>query len=122
MAKKTEITDWHVSVRGVSQWWAVSEEQRLKFLKSTCEDIAKAVKRHVDDVETAEVVPTIEHTCSHCGRPWTEDSREYNGGCCDEDEEHNPSATALDALIGGNPLEAFPSIRPVNQQPEPEHK
>ena len=37
-----------------------------------------------DDIE-------VEARCSYCGRSWTENGRDYNGGCCDEDEKNNPN-------------------------------
>jgi hypothetical protein len=52
-------------------------------------DIAKAVKRHVDAVD--ETVVVIGYTCEHCAARWTETSVDYNGGCCAEDERHNPA-------------------------------
>jgi hypothetical protein len=38
----------------------------------------------------AKIETTGSFVCEHCGSGWTEDSHEYNGGCCDEDEKNNP--------------------------------
>lgn len=54
------------------------------------EEIAKQIKRHVDDVHSADVEFDAAPYCEHCGSHWTEESRTYNGGCCDKDEEANP--------------------------------
>ena len=55
-----------------------------------CDDIAASVRRHVDDVSRAWTVEEFEHVCEFCGSKWTEDSKFYNGGCCDEDEAKKP--------------------------------
>jgi hypothetical protein len=64
--------------------------KRLKDMKSIAKNIAEQIKRHVDDVASVEVEAETEAVCSHCGGDWTEDGSDYNGGCCAEDEAHNP--------------------------------
>lgn len=59
-----------------------------------CNEIANAIKRHVDNVYSAEVKFDKGYVCGHCGKDWTEDSTEYNGGCCDADEANNPNPQA----------------------------
>lgn len=58
--------------------------------KTACERIAAAIKRHVDDVGIAHVRFDQHPICSHCGARWSEDSPDYNGGCCDADEAARP--------------------------------
>lgn len=56
----------------------------------TCDNIADQIKRHVDDVASIEIEFDQAHVCAHCGSDWTEDSPDYNGGCCQDDEDaHN---------------------------------
>lgn len=55
-----------------------------------CDEIARSIRRHVDDMSRAFTVTEYEDQCSACGSKWTEDSDSYNGGCCDKDEENNP--------------------------------
>ena len=57
-----------------------------------CQDIVDQIHRHVDDVGAATIEMDTNYVCSHCGEPWTEESDEYNGGCCDADEANNPEA------------------------------
>ena len=70
-----------------------SEESEI----SECEAIADNIRRHVDDLPTygnrgVSVVWTTEKVCEHCGYDWTEESNEYNGGCCAADENGNHEA------------------------------
>lgn len=51
----------------------------------TCYQIEADIKRHVNDVLSVTIVHDINATCSHCGAQWTDDSSEFNGGCCDKD-------------------------------------
>lgn len=63
-------------------------------------DVITLIKTHVlphqDDVgrycKRIEVDFTLEHDarCEHCNNTWTEDGPDYNGGCCDKDEEGAP--------------------------------
>lgn len=55
-------------------------------LRQQCEHIVDAIKRHVDDVEHVFVEHDVIRRCEHCGWNWTENSDEYNGGCCSQDE------------------------------------
>jgi hypothetical protein len=52
-----------------------------------CEEIAQQIKRHIDNVAYASVEFDQAHVCSHCGARWSEESTEYNGGCCSTDQE-----------------------------------
>jgi hypothetical protein len=91
MAKKAgEITNIRVQVYPDNSWGIYSPSDLL----DTCKQIQRAIKRHVDDFGTTEVVYDRTHVCEHCGSTWTEDSATYNGGCCDKDEEANPHPEA----------------------------
>ena len=59
-----------------------------------CGEIASAIKRHVDDVNSVSVEFDQSDVCEHCGNAWTENSRDYNGGCCWKDEENAPPNNA----------------------------
>lgn len=51
-----------------------------------CEEIANDVRRHADNVGYVSVEFDQEPVCEHCGHQWTEESADYNGGCCSKDE------------------------------------
>jgi hypothetical protein len=46
-------------------------------------------------------------SCEFCGKVWTEESTLYNGGCCKEDEKHDPDrrAVLIEAIAGTMPQE-----------------
>ena len=52
-------------------------------------ELEKLIARRMDDLKVSD--RTYKYTCSFCGSHWTEESNEYNGGCCDEDEKTNPT-------------------------------
>lgn len=56
-------------------------------LQRTCDAIAEQIRRHVDYTASVRVMFDQHPVCEHCGSHWTEDSAEYNGGCCDKDQE-----------------------------------
>ena len=64
--------------------------------KRYCETIEKEIKRHVDDLQAVVIVSDATPVCEHCGSPWTESSPDYNGGCCqaDQDPEDERERTA----------------------------
>jgi len=70
----------------VNQSWPGEE---VRHLMERCLTIIRQIKRHVDDVDPQTIRWTFGHVCSHCGRPWTETSATFNGGCCDEDCDDN---------------------------------
>ena len=76
-----------VEVSPTREFWQKREgyARRGELARSVCEEIAKEIRRHVDNVDEVSVI-SIDPVCEHCGMVWTEDSREYNGGCCKEDE------------------------------------
>lgn len=63
------------------------EEHRQREYKQRCEEIMEEVKRHVDNVGSVDIECDVIEECSHCGAKWTEDSNEYNGGCCEADQD-----------------------------------
>ena len=52
-----------------------------------CREIVASIKRHVDEVGSVAVQWDDNHTCEHCGESWTEKSHDYNGGCCQLDQD-----------------------------------
>lgn len=62
-----------------------------------CRAIADQIKRHCDDVGDVDIIYDTPCVCSHCGCKWTEDSPDYNGGCCEKDQD------AEDARIAARP-------------------
>ena len=62
------------------------EADRQRQYKDRCDEIVSQVKRHVDGVSSVYVECDEVMVCEHCGADWTEDSPDYNGGCCEADE------------------------------------
>ena len=73
-------------------------------------EVMADVKRHVDNVGRAYVEFDQEHVCEHCGASWTEDSPDYNGGCCSDDQAAADAANKeeRDSLLSSL---GFPEIR-----------
>lgn len=64
---------------------------RERRYKQRCDEIIEQIRRHVDNVGYVEREDITKAVCSFCGCRWTEDTDNYNGGCCDQDEANNPS-------------------------------
>lgn len=68
---------------------------------SRCESIAAKIERHVDGLPYRGAKTCIiwdtEYVCEHCGYRWSEDSEQYNGGCCTKDIDHQVEDTAEDS-------------------------
>lgn len=81
-------------------WGFISPRYREdSAMKAQCDGIIAGIKRHVDDVAHVYVECDTVRTCEHCGYAWTEESDEYNGGCCPEDSAvYNIDANWPDAL------------------------
>ena len=92
--KKKVLTDVFVKVcplGGLSWLRRRSPGEELKIKQDAARSIMAEIKRHVDDVESMEIVEEFnECVCEFCGAEWTEKSDNYNGGCCDKDEENAP--------------------------------
>lgn len=67
-------------------------EGRAKAYEERCEEIAAQIKRHVDEVGYITIECDRDPVCDHCGARWSEESNDYNGGCCAEDEEAHEAA------------------------------
>lgn len=63
------------------------EADRQRQYRDRCEEIAADVRRHCDNVGHVSVESDEVGECEHCGSRWTEDSPDYNGGCCSVDEQ-----------------------------------
>lgn len=68
-----------------------ADARREQEYQERCEEMVRDAKRHVDNLQCAEVEFDQEPVCSYCGHNWTEKSPTYNGGCCDKDEDNNPN-------------------------------
>lgn len=91
--KKKILSDVFLKVcpRGLIWLRRKSPGEELKIKQDAARSIMAEIKRHVDDVESVEIVEEFnEGACEFCGAEWTEESDTYNGGCCDKDEENNP--------------------------------
>ena len=98
MAKRTETTGYRltIDVDRPLLWTKHAAEKA----RSDAETIAGEIRKHVgvdfDDAKHVLVMPLIEATCDYCGAAWTEDSTDYNGGCCARDQEtHETREAAL---------------------------
>lgn len=70
--------------------WIFNKSRKLEdALEQACNSIVQQVKRHIDDVHSVSFVYDTRYACEHCGADWTEESKDYNGGCCDEDEKNS---------------------------------
>jgi hypothetical protein len=76
-----------------------SERKRWgRDMQDRCDEIAKDVKRHVDQVGSVSVDFDQEYVCEYCGAEWTEGKNSYNGGCCDKDCEEEDKRLADKAV------------------------
>jgi len=50
-------------------------------------EIAAQAKRHCDEVSRVDVEYDQAEVCEHCGYRWGEERSDYNGGCCEKDQE-----------------------------------
>ena len=66
------------------------EADRQAQYRERCHQIATDVGRHISNVGIVSVEFDTMAVCTYCGAAWTEASDQYNGGCCDQDEEGNP--------------------------------
>jgi len=55
--------------------------------EDVCNEMVADIKRHVDNVQCANVVNDNDPVCASCGSRWTEDGDSYNGGCCKADQD-----------------------------------
>ncbi len=91
-------------------WAFQSRWDRPRSIREA-DDFWALVKRHVlphfDGLAEVDTHMVEEAVCQHCNWRWTEDSPEYNGGCCAMDEANNPErlatlATLIDEVEGGD--------------------
>jgi hypothetical protein len=64
-----------------------AEARISKDMQDRCEEIVSQIKRHVDLISYAGVEFDQPDVCEHCGYPWGEDQPNYNGGCCQKDQD-----------------------------------
>lgn len=59
-----------------------------------CMEIEEQIIRHVDGTgrRYVNIIYDVTKVCEYCGSDWTEESNDYNGGCCNEDEKQNPQS------------------------------
>lgn len=85
MSRKTTYDNYRVEVYPDLRW--LSRAKEIELSEKMCREIEADVKRHIDNVHDVYVTNDAHQVCEHCGAEWTEDSTNYNGGCCDKDQE-----------------------------------
>lgn len=81
--KKPKVTNYRIEVLVPEPLFGWKDHRsRVEALT----DVARLIRRRVDEVEAAQVFWDDEWVCEFCGDRWTEDSDTYNGGCCDSDQ------------------------------------
>lgn len=65
-------------------------EHSFDYAMELCKEIEQQIARHVDNTGSRyiEIEYDENPVCEHCGADWSEESNEYNGGCCAKDEEN----------------------------------
>lgn len=76
--KKTTTTWWVRVVPEVNPW----AKTLTPATRTDCEEIAKQVARHLDNVTVAVESKTVE-TCEHCGNVW--EAAEGCNECCQKE-------------------------------------
>jgi hypothetical protein len=76
----------YASIGGIRR----TETEVIRDLGKIEDAVRSKLSKFDDEFGDCQVVYEKERTCEFCGYDWTEDSALYNGGCCDEDEKHNP--------------------------------
>lgn len=89
MSKIAKLIDRYIRVEVDTRY-----RQDSIATRKECDEIAKSVRRHVDDVSRAFTCEEYGHACEFCGSQWTEKTDAYNGGCCDKDEANKPKESA----------------------------
>ena len=84
MPRKTEITGYHIEVRPTLSH---NVHDPVKRMKEDCGEMVSAIKRHIDNVDSVEIIQDEKSVCEFCGARWSEDSHRFNGGCCKRDCE-----------------------------------
>lgn len=82
-----EIPEPQFSTRTVQQSWDKARE------------LCATIRRRLDADErgTVREMADTERVCEFCGRPWTEDSLLFNGGCCRMDVNTEDARQAANA-------------------------
>ena len=62
-------------------------ETRHRRIYGRAEVLRDQIDRHCDFNGTLALEQIYSETCQFCGSTWTEDDDEYNGGCCNEDQD-----------------------------------
>ncbi len=82
MPKQDNWKETRVVVTVETRW------RRREGIKDAAEEIVVEIKRHVDNVQDVEVEELFDSVCSFCEGSWTAYDPNYNGGCCEKDEEY----------------------------------
>jgi hypothetical protein len=72
-----------------------TEQRAEKEYQRRCDEIVEQIKRHVDDVASAEVDYDAEAVCSHCGRAWEQDETGKPQCCTKAEKEFEESKTQV---------------------------
>lgn len=89
MSKKSTVIGAEVHVEVDNLGFGETSE---KDWNRWAEDVARDIRRHVDGITSAWPRLQYEHECEFCGGYWTERNEDYNGGCCEEDENAHIAA------------------------------
>lgn len=65
-------------------------DDAIADIREVCKDVARSIRRHVDNIEDVNVECDTVEVCSYCGYKWSGETDSYNGGCCNEDLAHEP--------------------------------
>ena len=89
MAQKTVYNFAYLEVDLDEPWG--KEISRARWL-TRAKNVADQIKRHCDNVDSITIKHDISNTCEFCGYRWTPQGiPNYNGGCCDEDQQNDPT-------------------------------
>lgn len=73
----------YCSISGFSR----SEDELCRDLEGLAEACRENLSKFDHEIGSVVVEYETEAVCEHCGAPWSEDGVDYNGGCCERDQE-----------------------------------
>ncbi len=62
--------------------------------RNAADRLVLGIERHIDGFAECVVETVSDEFCQFCGSNWTASNSNYNGGCCDADEDAHDAAMA----------------------------
>ena len=81
------IDDIYIKVTPNIAWYIYNDKEDFKCIERLCDQIESDIKRHIDNIDSTEIIIESHNVCIYCGNTPDEDNDTGKPWCCNKAQQ-----------------------------------